>query len=57
MGFGRFASSAGLKLTSSSAASRYRNETVQYVANISKYYIAYRMIAEQGHTTLNSEAK
>ena len=37
------------------AALRIGRETTQYVANISKYYIAYRLIAEQNRDGLNSE--
>lgn len=39
------------------AAVRIGRETTQYVANISKYYIAYRLIAEQSRDGLNSERR
>ena len=39
------------------AALRIGRETTQYVANISKYYIAYRLIAEQSRDGLNSEQR
>jgi len=39
------------------ASMKIGRETTQYVANISKYYIAYKLIAEQGSDGLTSEAK
>lgn len=39
------------------AAVRIGRETTQYVANISKYYIAFRLIAEQRRDGLNSERR
>ena len=39
------------------AAQKVGRETLQYVANISKYYVAYKLISEENLDGLNSEAK